>query len=155
MKRLLVIAALGLLLVPLPGSAQYPPNYGYNDPEQMVQGWYRQFLGRAADPYASSWIEQLKSGQAPEAVLGGILASSEYYLRAGGTPDGFIRRLHMDLTGRPPGASEVQFWLNRLYQSDRQDIAYKMLQRYPQGWGGAPAAPPEPDYRRPFLRYRP
>jgi len=155
MKRLIVIAALALLVVPLPGSAQYPPSYGYGDPEQMVQSWYRQFLGRNADPQASAWIGQLQSGQAPEAVLAGILASSEYYLRGGSTPDGFIRRLHTDLTGRPPSPREVQFWLNLLYQSDRQDVAYRLLQRYPQGWAGAGPAVPGPDYRRPFHRYIP
>jgi len=154
MKRLIIIAALALLVVPLPGAAQYPPSYGYNDPEQMVQGWYRQFLGRNADAGASAWIEQLRSGQQPEAVLAGILGSSEYYLRAGGTPDHFVRRLHMDLTGRSPNPRELNFWMDQVYRSDRQDVAYRMLQRYPQGWGGGPGIP-EPDYRRPFFRYRP
>jgi len=117
----------------------------------MVAQWYQQFLGRRADPQASVWIEQLRSGQPPEAVLGQILGSSEYYLRAGGSPEGFVSRLHRDLTGRPLSRQEVGFWVNQTYRSDRSDVATQMITRYPQQWGSEPQ---EPDYRRPFDRYR-
>jgi len=159
MKRLIPVLGLVLLLTPLSAPAQYPPGGGYNDmPEQMVAGWYRQFLGRVPDGQSAVWIDAIKSGQAPEAVLAQILGSTEYYMRGGGSAQGFVRRLHTDLTGRPPGAAETRAWLNRLYQSDRQDLAYHMLRRYPQGLGaGAPqedyGAEPPLEYRRPLNRY--
>jgi len=155
MKRMILAAGLALMLLPLPGTAQYPPGgYGaYDAPDQMVQEWYSKFLRRPADPAASTWADQLRSGQTPEDVLAQILGSPEYYNRGGGNPEGFIRRLYLDVTGRPPSARELQFWVNDLYRSDRHDVAYRMLQRFPQSWsGGSPDA--DPDYRRPFLRYR-
>jgi len=160
MKRSILALGFATLLLPAPAFAQYPYPGG-DGAEQMVQDWYRRFLGRAADPQASAWIEAIRQGQAPEAVLAQIVGSSEYYMRAGGTPDRFVRRLYLDLTGRPPSPRETQFWLNSLYQSDRQDVAYQMLQRYPQGWGGGAYQPgiysttPEYDYRRPYYRYYP
>jgi len=162
MKRFILAAGIAVLLSPLTASAQ--PGYGrggYNDaPEQMVRDWYSRFLGRAPDGQSSVWVEAVRSGQQPEAVLGQILGSSEYYMRAGSTPQGFVRRLYTDLTGRPPGPGETRNWLNRMYQSDRQDVAYQMLQRYPQGGVGSTPQEdyqPEPtyEYRRPVPRYYP
>jgi len=151
-----------VLLSPLTASAQYgygPGGYG-DAPEQMVRDWYGRFLGRAPDAQASVWIDAIRSGQQPEAVLGQILGSSEYWMRAGSTPQGFVRRLYTDLTGRPPGPAEMRHWLNQMYHGDRQDVAYQMLQRYPQGGGGATPYDdyrPEPtyEYRRPLHRYYP
>jgi len=159
MKRLVLAAGLAALLLPLGGVAQ-PPGGGYSDaPEQLVLDWFRRYLHREADPLAAVWIDAIKGGQAPEAVLSQILGSSEYYLRTGSTPQGFVRQLHLDLTGRPPASNEVSYWVNQLYRSDRNDVAYQMLQRYPQNWGapaeGAEEPPPEHDYRRPVHHYYP
>jgi len=156
MKRLLIVV-FALALVPLPGSGQ-PQPAGYSDaPEQTVRTWYQRYLHREADPQAAVWIDVIKQGQQPEVVLSQILGSSEYYLRAGSSAEGFVRQLHMDLTGRPPGQQEMGYWVNLLYQSDRQDVAYRMLQRYPQEWGASsPDQPwdrPSHDYRRPVQRY--
>jgi len=160
MKRFLLIAGLAALVTPLSLPAQYPYQPGgAGGAEQMVQEWYGRFLGRAADPQAAGWINLLQSGHAPDAVLAQLLASPEYYLRGGSTPQGFVQRLHIDLTGRPPGPGETAAWVRQLYSHDRQDVAYQMLQRYPQNWGGSPGEDyrPEPthDYRRPFYRYLP
>jgi len=162
MRKLIFTACAAALLAPLPASAQYGRG-GYDAPEQMVDQWYRQFLGRRADPGASIWIEQLRSGQQPEAVLSQILGSSEYFTRAGGSPEGFVNRLHRDLAGRPLSRQEAGFWINQLYRSDRGDVVFQMLNRYPQQWGagsgsgggsGGGIDPYEPDYRRPLDRYR-
>jgi hypothetical protein len=135
----------------------------------MVQDWYNRFLGRAPDQYASTWVGALRSGQAPESVLAQILGSDEYYMRAGNSPEAFVSRLHQDLTGRPPAPGEARFFIDRVYQSGRQDVAYQMLMRYPQNWGSAPSPRfqydwdrdgyrrerDEHEFRRPYWRYPP
>ena len=71
-------------------------------------------------------------------VLAGILSSDEYYARGGNTPDGFIRTLFVDLTGRQPTPRELDYRLRRLYSGQRSDVAYEVLTRYPQSWGQGP-----------------
>ena len=134
MRRFILTACAAALLA-APAQSQYGPGPGpggYDAPEQMVEQWYRQFLGRRADPQSSVWVEQLRSGQPPEGVLAQILGSTEYYNRAGGSPDRFVAQLHRDLTGRPIAQREIAFWVNQLYRMDRNDLAYQMTMRYPQ-----------------------
>jgi hypothetical protein len=169
MRRLFLAIGLAALLGPLPGSAQFGPG-GYGDrAEQLVGEWYSRYLGRDPDPYAATWIGSLRSGQTPEAVLAQILASDEYYLRAGNTPEGFVSTLYQQLTGRLPSRGEAQAWLGRVYHGERQDVAYQMLMRYPQDWGRVPSPrfrdeerrdrdryePEEHRFRRPLLRVPP
>jgi len=165
MRRLMLGALLGLLFLPGTGRAQFE-----NTPaDQMVREWYRRFLGRAADAGSATWVDAVRQGQPPDTVLSQILGSTEYYIRGGSTAEGVVQRLHTDLTGQPPGPRETQFWVNQVYRSDRQDVAYQMLRRYPQNWGGGPGPgdyrpddprryppPPDPyDYRRPpYYPYR-
>jgi hypothetical protein len=148
MKRLLQIIGLAVLLAPLPGSAQFFPGAFDDGPNRLVQEWYNRFLGRGTDPYASVWVEAIRSGQAPEGVLAQILASDEYFQRAGNTPEGFVRRLHQDLTGRLPAPREAQFWIGQTFRGGRQDVAYQMLMRYPQDWGRAPSSRFRDDWNR-------
>ena len=49
-----------------------------------------------------TWASSLREGTPPVQVLATILGSDEYAIRAGATPDGFIRTLFFYLTGRPP-----------------------------------------------------
>jgi hypothetical protein len=124
----------------------YPAN-----PEALVQSWYRRYLGRSVDPSGyETWVNSLYQGTPPEAVLATILASEEYYERAGATPEGFVQRLFLDLSGRRPSRGEFDHWVRRTYYGDRMDIAYALVTRYPQSWNDAP---PAYDYRRPFSRY--
>jgi len=165
-KRFILTLGLGLvLLTGVPIQAQ--PGGASDAPEQLVGDWFRRFLGREVSQGAGYWVDLLRQGQAPDAVLAQIVASPEYYLRAGNSPQGFVTRLHQDLTGRPPSGTETNFWVNRLYSSDRQSIAAEMLQRYPQDWnagysGGYSSGTYggrydrdrySHDYRRPFRRF--
>jgi len=151
MKRFMLSALLGVFLVPVSAFAQFEntPN------DQLVREWYTRFLGRPADAGSAIWVDILKGGQSPDTVLSQILASTEYYVRGGSTARGFVERLYTDLTGRPPGPRETEFWVNQVYRRDRQDVAYSMLRRYQQNYGtGSPGAyPSDPyDYRRPYYR---
>jgi hypothetical protein len=156
-----------------PASAQYypqvPPSPQFeNDQaaENLVQNWYAHFLGRPRDQGSSFWIDQLRQGQPPDTVLAQMLASQEYYDKAGASPQGFVQKLYVDLTGQPPPPEAMSYGVNRLYQSSRQDVAHVLLMRYPQSWQGGVQGSYYPDqpgygpaqygyeYRRPFNRYR-
>jgi hypothetical protein len=166
MRRFIALALLAVPAIVTTVPAQYPPPPPYaGTAESLVDSWYAKFLNRPRDAYASVWIDSIRQGQHPASVLAKILGSQEYYDKGGGTPEGFVQRLYLDLTGRPPSPQELNYWVQRLYTSDRTDVAYQLLMRYPQSWQ-APAAgyytpnqpgyTPAPDYeyRRPFYRHR-
>jgi len=169
MRRFFAFGLLGVLVLTPTTRGQYPTGAG--TAFLMVSGWYKHFLGRDPDLYGSAWVNALQAGQAPASVLAGILTSDEYYNRSGNTPEGFVRQLYLDLTGRQPLPAEMDYWVGRLYQSNRTDVAYELLLRYPNVWepstGGGyypNAAPPPPaltpyypntyDYRRPHHHFR-
>ena len=51
----------------------------------VIDGYYRDLLGRAIDPSGSaSWVTAIQNGSRTEEVIGGIVASEEYFVRAQG-----------------------------------------------------------------------
>src|SRR5262249_44087321 len=81
--------------------------------------WYNQMLGfgpSAAD--LKFWVDRLMV-QAPEFVLADFLASDNYFQRAGGTNDLFIRRLFLDLLFRGPSGNELSAFRDQLAQAGR------------------------------------
>jgi hypothetical protein len=171
MRRFAVLAGFGaLLLLPALTPAQdrwhrdndrwrhdEAHRLAYPDrAEDLVRSWYRKFLNREPDPLWSVWVGQVRGGQDPHSVLATILSSEEYYSKGGATPEGFVRSLFQDLTGRPPSPREMDPWVHRAYERDRTDVAYALLTRYPQTWTEGPYHPEEHryDYRRPELPYR-
>jgi hypothetical protein len=93
---------------------------------QLVDSWYRHYLGRPVDDVGlQAWLPELAIGH-PEA---GILGSPEYYNRHGGSPQGFVAGLYVDVLGRQPSANEVQNWVFRLNQMgwDRVSLADEFL----------------------------
>ncbi len=162
MRRFAIVACFVALLAAAPASAQYDWYHeGYrqaypNQAEDLVRSWYRRYLHREPDPNRAAWVDALNSGQQPEAVLAGILGSTEYYDKAGGTPEGFVNRLFLDLTGRRPTPGELEHWVRRAAYGDRKDVAYALLMRYPQSWGPEPVYRDERryDYRRLYWPYR-
>ncbi len=98
-------------------------------PGQIVEGWYRQYLGRCADESGlRSWGEQLRCGKSPDVVLSGILGSDEYYHRNGCDDCRFIKGLYEDRLGRCPSAGEVRDWQCELRKcGSRQALALKFL----------------------------
>jgi hypothetical protein len=165
-----LVAVLGLA-APSPAQfyPQVPPSPFQNDQaaENLVESWYQHFFGRPSDPSSSYWIDQVRQGQPPDNVLAQMLASQEYYDKGGRSPQGFVQKLYVDLTGQPPPPPALGYWANLLYQSSRQEVAHALLLRYPQSWQGGvpggyyyggPGNHPGPygyGYRPPFPRYRP
>src|SRR5262249_21645351 len=107
--RFLALAVLGIPALATPGTTQifpdvrraYDARWGaYADqPEELVRTWYRRYLNRDVDPVGfQTWVGSLRSGNPPEMVLAGILASDEYFGRGGGTPEGYVTVLFQDLT---------------------------------------------------------
>jgi hypothetical protein len=77
----------------------------------LVQGYYQQFLHRAAEPAGLvGWVTQLELGEPDEAVLSGIVGSQEYFQRLPPPPP-------------PPGAppNAVIAWNQILLQAIQRD----------------------------------
>jgi hypothetical protein len=103
------------------------------DPYAAVRSWYLQYLDREPDPAGmAGWTDHLRNGKAPEWVLAQMLSSDEYYQRAGGTPEGFVRAFFLDAIGQEPPPRELQEWARRAGTGDRQAVAQALIQRYPQ-----------------------
>lgn len=130
MRHLLFLGATLLVgLVPSVAPAQV-----YGDSNALVDYWYRTYLGRAPDPAMAGWVAQLNRGTPADAVLAGILGSDEYYGRGGSTPQGFVALLYNDIQGRPPTLAEVNYWVRRMYSTDRAGIADAILVQNPGVW---------------------
>jgi PAS domain-containing protein len=66
----------------------------------LIAGYYTTFLGRPVDAGGlQSWLATLQ-GSSPEWVLAGIVASDEYFQRAGGTNAAWLDRVYRDVLGR-------------------------------------------------------
>jgi hypothetical protein len=118
-----------LTVAPAPWHPAGYPRAAQGSPEDLVRSWYVQFLHREPDPLWSVWVEAVRNGQEPNAVLAAILSSQEYYDKAGGTPEGFVQALFQDTTGRRPTPEEMGYWIRRVVDRDRTDVAYAVLTR--------------------------
>ena len=150
MRRVLLAALFGLMLA-TPAFAQ-PTN------TELVDIWYRRYLGRSAELGAQGWVTALDAGQSPEAVLASILSSDEYWRRSGENGPDYVRTLFQSITGRRPTPQEVAYWLHHLRRRDRRDVAYDLLKRYPIGLAAAATRRYDPDeeyeYRRPLEHHQ-
>jgi len=169
MRRYALIACLVVLCTTALANAQpRAPYHWYHEghrraypesPDQLVQSWYQRYLHRETDyAGAKGWIDALRRGDSPEAVLAMILSSEEYYGNAGNSPIGFVQRLFLDIAGRAPTPQELDYWARRrMHQTDRRDVAYAVLLRFPGSWESPPAYPDYSryDHRRPTWPYRP
>jgi len=130
MRYFLLLAVAALCLTPANAGAQV---YG-GDPQSLVEYWYNKYLGRAGDPTMATWVNSLSQGTPADQVLTGIIASDEYYRRAGATPEGFIARLYSDVLGRTPNVTELDFWVRRMYTEDRPTLIMEFLHQNPGVW---------------------
>jgi hypothetical protein len=146
MTRNLVFALPALLLTVSFASAQ---SYTYplakpGDPATIVNSWTRGYLRREAAP-ASPWIQSLERGRSPLEVQANMLASDEYFRKAGGTEPAYVRQLYMDLLGREPLPPEITYWMGRLHYQPRRDVVAQLLRFHPQNVSGMRPVPPSYD----------
>jgi len=109
----------------------------YGDPNQLVAAWYRNYLGREPDEGMYGWVDQLTQGIPADRVLAGILASPEFYTRAGSTPQGFVNLLYQTILARNATPREQGYWTNRMYTDDRAAVAETLLEQNPGVWIGS------------------
>ena len=100
------------------------------------------------------WVKELGADLAAPLALAHILASAEFYVTCGSTPEGYVRRTFTEIVGRPPTPAEFQFWRQRLYHTDRAVVAQEMVNRYPPAWAAEAPVAPQYEYRPPVVMYR-
>lgn len=76
--------------------------------ERLANEWVKTYLGRQPTEKELSILRQrLRTGANPLAVQSSILSSDEYYKKCGGTTNGFIHGLFMDVLGRKATPQEL------------------------------------------------
>jgi hypothetical protein len=82
--------------------------------DNLVRGWYQTYLGRSAvGGEELGWVYELLAGATEEAVLGGILGSTEFFQRAqtlvqnGSPQERFVQELYAGLLNRTPNPGEI------------------------------------------------
>jgi hypothetical protein len=146
--RYLPLLALLVFLAPGHAADQGPGRPLFtSDPMQTVHNWYLQFYDRDGVPAEwAVWANQLRSGkEPPEVVLARLLGSGEYFNRAGSTPEGFVRALFLDLTGREPPRQEFAEWVRQVGPNNREQVALAFLKQNAQAWQ-PPAEAGQRDY---------
>ena len=92
---------------------------------QNIDSFYRAFLGRAADKGGTDfWLGRYAAGLRTDEVSAAIIGSNEYFQKAGGTSDGFVRSLYTKVLKRPtaPSQAEIDFWIAQLAVSKRTAV---------------------------------
>lgn len=83
--------------------------------QREIDTWYRQYLGREADPAGiQAHIQGLQTGQNLIDVRTSILSSNEFYDRCRNNQQVFMYQLYFLVLDRQPVPRDVEFWLNRL-----------------------------------------
>jgi hypothetical protein len=92
-----------------------------------VDGLYRRFLGRDADPAGrAGFVAYLQAGGTLEGVSQAILASAEYQSHLP-TDSAFVQSLYQNLLHRMGSSTEVSQWVAVLAQLGRAGVAQQFL----------------------------
>ncbi|HEV3343943.1 MAG TPA: ELWxxDGT repeat protein [Pirellulales bacterium] len=80
----------------------------------LVNGYFEQFLQRAADPTALAFfVSEFEAGATSYTVQAQILTSSEF-MTLSGSVNGFISNLYGDLLNRAPSDAEFGYWVAQM-----------------------------------------
>ena len=101
---------------------------------ELVQGWYRDYLGRSVGPELTAWVQLLRGGMSPIDVQATILGSDEFYQQKRRDPETFVLDTLEGVTWQAPDNATIQRWMNRLTQlrGDRVALAREILLAYGQ-----------------------
>ncbi len=101
---------------------------------RLVKGWYQTYLGRSAvNGEEQTWVQMLVAGATEEHVLPWVLASQEYFIRAGtlqaatASSTTYLKTLYSQLLGRAASASDINYWLGALPVLGRAGVASLFL----------------------------
>jgi hypothetical protein len=95
----------------------------------LIQAAYRFHLGRDADADGLRyWLGYIRGGGTFEQLDVSFIGAPEYYINAGGTPDGYLDALYRDAFGRTPDDGGRSFWDGRLAHGTPQwQVAMAMV----------------------------
>src|SRR5437762_12280300 len=94
----------------------------------LVDSWYRRYLGRHVDsPALRDHLHAIRHGTPLDAVEVAILASPEYYVRNGNTPEGFVAALYRDVLGRRAGSHEFARQVDHVLRDGRTAAALRVI----------------------------
>lgn len=81
----------------------------------LISGVYWRFLDRDPDAGGlANWLAAMQGGVTIAQMESGFIASPEYYAAAGGTPEGWVTALYVDVLWREPADAEVASWVAAL-----------------------------------------
>lgn len=103
----------------------YSPEYR----SRLITASYQTYLGRRPDPGGlQNWLAVMVAGGTIQQMESGFLASDEFYLRAGSTDAGWVRKLYATVLGRSPASAEVTHWVQVLRSGySRQAVSLGFL----------------------------
>ena len=91
------------------------PNPAAQDATAVISNWYRQYLGREADPAGlNAHLLSLQAGRPLRDVQTTLLASNEFYDRCRNNPTVFVSQLYFLVLNRQPTQQDLNFWTERL-----------------------------------------
>lgn len=91
------------VLIAIEGSEEYITD--------QVDALYMHYLNRPADPQGRQyWVGVVQAGGTFEQVAEGLASSQEYYKLHGGTNDGFISGLYVDVLNRGATTPDLDIW---------------------------------------------
>jgi hypothetical protein len=94
----------------------------------LVDSWYVRYVGHHADPMTlSEQVRALRHGVSLDAVEASVLASPEYYVRSGATPEGYVAALNRDVLGRSAGPFEFNREVRDVLTVGRTAVAMQIL----------------------------
>jgi hypothetical protein len=139
MKRIilsLVLVGGVLAATPAPAHAQFLGGLVQQRAAQrQVALWFQAYLGRLPTPQELAILTNqfLLSGNALY-VQSIILASNEFFARAGGTPLGYLNAVFVTVLGRRPTFQEIAALQGPLVFNGRLWFAQAFLTTVAQGW---------------------
>lgn len=135
---LLAISLIAGSIATLPSTANAQlinPAFRQGIAQRQVISWFQAYLGRlpTVNELAVLSNQYMLTGN-PLYVQSVILASNEFYLRAGGTPAGFITRLFALTIGRAPTLQEIASMQNQVIYNGRLWFVQTYLSQVAGGW---------------------
>jgi hypothetical protein len=139
MRRILLTLALAggaMALVPGQARAQFVnPLFQQRVAERQIITWFQAYLGRLpnAQELAILTNQYLLSGNAlyTQSI---ILGSNEFFIRSGGTIQGFLNRLFVTTLGRRPTFQEIATLQSQVLVNGRLWFTQAYLSQIAGGW---------------------
>jgi hypothetical protein len=81
----------------------------------IIESVYQKYLGRTPDAGGLAfWIQRMFDGLTDEQLEANLIASPEYFQRAGGANRSWVDAMYQDLLGRQPDSAGEAFWVGQL-----------------------------------------